>query len=195
MGTTSAPNTSSSESPVHGGYGLVVELDSCHEWTREEIHGLRTVADVVARELRMRGEFAVVRSIALWEQVNRFQDAVTELPNRELFVERVEQVVHRAARHHGFHFAVLCLDIDRVESIYHGLGRCAGDTLVRGLAERLKPLVRSEDLLARSPSEGFLILLDEVSGAVGASRVAVRIQNALATLRTASMSASTASTG
>ncbi|MDB4875533.1 MAG: sensor-containing diguanylate cyclase/phosphodiesterase [Gemmatimonadetes bacterium] len=164
-----------------GGLVLAVELDGVHEWSHEELAGLRTVAGVLARELQVRGELAAVcRDMGQW-QARRLYDAVTGLPHRELFVERLEQAVRRASRHTDFHFAVLFLDIDQLEAIYHGLGRDVGDELVRAIAERLKPLVRAEDLLARSTSEGFLILLEHVDDDTAAGRVALRVQDALST--------------
>ena len=73
---------------------------------------------------------------------------LTELPNRELFGEQLEQAVATVSRR-GEMAAVLCIDIDRFKDVNDTLGHGAGDLLIQSCAERLQACVRGTDTVAR----------------------------------------------
>ncbi|HEX4682133.1 MAG TPA: phosphodiesterase, partial [Gemmatimonadaceae bacterium] len=135
---------------------------------------------LLAREIILRRELIGLRYKQSDWEARRLFDPTTGLPGRDLFIERLGGAVRKAARYPDFHFAVLLLEIDQLKAIYQGLGREVAEELVRAVAVRIQPMVRSEELLARSPSEGFLILLEHIRDPLGATRVALRIQDALA---------------
>jgi len=119
-------------------------------------------------------------------------DALTRLPNRVLFTERLERAMARHIRHKDNRFAVLFIDLDRFKRVNDSLGHAAGDELLRAFAERLAGAVRREDVVTRLPAndveragdhtlarfggDEFVVLLDDIRQPVDAVRVAERIQ-------------------
>ena len=80
-------------------------------------------------------------------------DALTGLPNRALFMDRLRWFVERAARYPERLFAVIVVDLDRIKTINDSLGHAAGDELLAAVARRLERSVRSLDLVARLPTD------------------------------------------
>ncbi len=81
-------------------------------------------------------------------------DAITGLPNRALFLDRVEQRIGSAHRDQKV-FSVIMLDLERFSSINESLGRQAGDSLLRQLAQRLREALHETDILARLSADYF----------------------------------------
>ncbi len=104
-------------------------------------------------------------------------DALTELPNRVLFNDRLAQALANAARREK-EIAVMMLDLDRFKKVNDTLGHSVGDRLLKAVAERLGRLLRKTDTVARLGGDEFMILLPEVSGPGSAGRVARRILRA-----------------
>jgi diguanylate cyclase (GGDEF)-like protein len=108
-----------------------------------------------------------------------FHDALTGLPNRMLFMERLKQTVERAKRC-GNLFAVLFLDLDRFKVINDSLGHTIGDQLLIALAHRLQTGLRSGEILARLGGDEFAILLEEIQEIKDVIDIADRLQQELA---------------
>lgn len=89
-------------------------------------------------------------------------DALTDLPNRRLFIDQLQQTIARARRH-GHLSAVLFLDLDNFKTINDSLGHPVGDKLLREVARRLKRRLREEDTVARLGGDEFVVLLSEVA--------------------------------
>jgi len=106
-------------------------------------------------------------------------DALTGLPNRTLFADRVAQAIARAHRRDG-RIAVLFLDLDRFKNVNDSLGHAIGDLLLTAVAERLTNCLREEDTAARLGGDEFIISLPDVSDAGEAARIAARILGELA---------------
>ena len=83
-------------------------------------------------------------------------DALTRLPNRTLFVERMQQALLGLDR--GCAFAVLCLDLDRFKEVNDTLGHAVGDILLRTVSERLQSCVRATDTVSRVGGDEFTII-------------------------------------
>jgi len=114
----------------------------------------------------------------------RRADPLTGLPNRVLFMDRLEQRMARAAASGSHDYAVLFLDVDRFKVINDSLGHVAGDNLLIALSHRLELSLRSTDTvsrfhgeytLARLGGDEFTILLDSVRDAATAHAVAERL--------------------
>ena len=106
-------------------------------------------------------------------------DALTELPNRVLFVDRLKQALARARWHERL-VAVLFVDMDRFKTINDTLGHEVGDQLLQALAGRLAAGVRDGDTVARFGGDEFVILLDDVSSEKDIGAVAQKVLEALA---------------
>jgi diguanylate cyclase (GGDEF)-like protein len=108
-----------------------------------------------------------------------FHDPLTGLPNRALFLERLQHVLLRATRSPAARFAVLILDCDRFMLINDSLGHPAGDRFLIGLAERLENSLRASDTVARLGGDEFVILLEDAASLSDAIQVAERIRDLL----------------
>jgi PAS domain S-box-containing protein len=123
-------------------------------------------------------------------------DVLTELPNRALFVDRLQHSLIRARRHSDYTFVVLFIDIDGFKVLNDSLGHAAGDELLIQVAKRLSACFRETDTVSRSATalnskltndglarlggDEFTVLLDDVSEPSDAIRVARRILDKIA---------------
>ena len=112
---------------------------------------------------------------------NAFHDALTGLPNRALFVDRLERLLRHALRHPTYMFAVAFLDLDRFKIVNDSLGHVAGDELLVSIGQRIQNSIRQVDTVARLGGDEFAVLLDDVSDVRDATRVAERILMELST--------------
>jgi diguanylate cyclase len=101
-------------------------------------------------------------------------DALTGLPNRLLFIDRLGREIAHAERD-GHFFAVLAVDLDRFKVINDTLGHGPGDQLLIEIARRLTNSVRSADTVARTGGDEFLLLLTEIREAADAAVIANKI--------------------
>ena len=108
-----------------------------------------------------------------------FHDALTNLPNRALFMDRLERAMEQQRRHADAMFAVLLLDLDRFKVVNDSLGHVLGDELLVAVAERLTRMLRSSDTVARLGGDEFAMLIDGIDHETDAVRAAQRIQDAL----------------
>ena len=109
-----------------------------------------------------------------------FHDALTGLPNRALFMDRLEHVIASARRHPSSLYAVLFIDIDRFKVINDSMGHSVGDQLLIEVGGRLKTYLRPGDTVARLGGDEFAVLLEDISGIGDAEDITRRIQASLA---------------
>ncbi|MBI3607625.1 MAG: EAL domain-containing protein [Nitrospirae bacterium] len=107
-------------------------------------------------------------------------DALTDLPNRALFVDRLQHALLRVQRRPDSTFGVALLDLDRFTLVNDSLGHGIGDQLLIAVARRLDTSLRPGDTVARLGGDEFAVLMEEINGVDGAVRVANRIQRRLA---------------
>ncbi len=101
-------------------------------------------------------------------------DALTGLPNRGLFVDRLEQALHRARRS-GRTLAVVFVDLDDFKVVNDTHGHTVGDLLLVGLTPRLSAAIRPGDTIARFGGDEFVVLCEDLSGEANAIQIAQRI--------------------
>ena len=129
---------------------------------------------------------------------NAFHDGLTNLPNRALFLDRLQHTLTLSKRHPNYKFAVLLIDVDEFRLVNDSMGHSAGDELLIQIGQRLRESVRradmvsrprisytpdqplDDDTLARLGGDEFAILLDDIRDPVEAVRVAERLQAELA---------------
>ena len=129
---------------------------------------------VTARNIdrRVAAEQALEESRRELERQSRV-DALTDLPNRRQFEERLALALKRLQRHRT-PIALLCLDVDRFKGINDGYGHAVGDAVLQAFARRLCDSVRDTDLVARLGGDEFVILLEDVAPG-GAETVARKV--------------------
>jgi diguanylate cyclase (GGDEF)-like protein len=115
------------------------------------------------------------------EQVRHqaYHDALTGLPNRAYFAERLSETIALAARH-GHTCALMFIDLDRFKIVNDSLGHQAGDALLKTVSERVLECLRQGDLLFRMGGDEFTVILPEIAAPEDAAHVARRILEALA---------------
>ena len=132
-----------------------------------------TSADVTERK---RAEHELAQSRAELERA-AWYDALTGLPNRNLLVDRLEQVLARSRRTRQ-PLALFYLDLDEFKAINDSMGHAAGDTLLRQFAERLRGAVRTSDTVARMSGDEFVVLLEDLREPRDAEAIASNIVEA-----------------
>ncbi len=108
------------------------------------------------------------------------RDPLTGLPNREVFVKRLQRSVERARDRSDYRYAVLFLDLDGFKRVNDAHGHIVGDQLLASATRRLERTVRPGDTIARFGGDEFVVLLEYVSGIADVMTVADRIQAHLA---------------
>jgi diguanylate cyclase (GGDEF)-like protein len=106
-------------------------------------------------------------------------DGLTGLPNRVLFLDRLERAIERSKRHPGQSLAVLFMDVDHFKVVNDSLGHSSGDQLLVLIGERLTETVRTIDTVARFGGDEFTVLLEELRDADAARVLTDRIQTAM----------------
>jgi diguanylate cyclase (GGDEF)-like protein/PAS domain S-box-containing protein len=131
---------------------------------------------------RMAGSLSDVndRRIAqLRLQHDALHDTLTGLPNRTLFVDRLNQILQRSLRDPAAGCAVLFLDIDRFKLVNDSLSHGVGDNLLVALAGRVSAALRPGDTVARLGGDEFTVLLEDVTSPADATVVADRVLQSL----------------
>ena len=155
--------------PETGRDGWVTAYYSPHKAPNGEIIGVVAIIHDVTE--RKRAEDQLLH--------NAFHDSLTGLPNRALFLDRLERLIKHVHRHPEYTFAVLFLDLDRFKVVNDSLGHGVGDDLLIAIGHRLEACLREGDSVARLGGDEFAILLDDVKDVNEATRVADRIEREL----------------
>lgn len=146
---------------------------------------VRIVAFAVHVERERRGacllfvDMTRARSTQLELSHISFHDRLTGLPNRALFMDRLDQLRRKTERSGG-RFGVLFIDLDRFKAVNDSLGHAAGDALLKAVADRIKRAIRDADTAARLGGDEFGVLLEGASGPLEVVDTAKRILAALA---------------
>ncbi|MBI4206195.1 MAG: PAS domain S-box protein [Betaproteobacteria bacterium] len=161
--------------PLLGGNEVLGVMEFFHRDVREPDEMLIQIAQSIGSQIgqymvRMQAEEAV-KFVAT-------HDALTGLPNRVMFNERLNHVIAQAQRY-GRRLAILFIDLDRFKIINDTLGHESGDVLLREVATRLTDNLRATDTVARLGGDEFVVLVEEVSDPLDLAGVAHKLIAAL----------------
>lgn len=106
-------------------------------------------------------------------------DELTGLPNRRQFNDQLGQEISRASRH-GTNLAVMYFDLDQFKAINDCYGHEAGDQAIKTFGERIKDVIRCEDLAARLSGDEFAVIATEVRSSAAARQIADRVFKSMA---------------
>jgi len=135
-------------------------------------HGTVTGAVMVFHDV------SVARAMTLKMSYLAQHDSLTDLPNRVLLNDRLDEAIHLSARYRR-KLAVIFLDLDHFKHINDSLGHVVGDRLLQSVARRLFTCVRSSDTVSRKGGDEFVVLLWEVREARDAAVTATKILEAI----------------
>ncbi len=164
--------------PLHHGQERMGSLDlyrtSPGALSAASMTAAQTLADVAAAYLLNAEARAELRASADRSRETSLHDALTGLPNRVLFLERLDHAVLRARRS-GTTAAVLYVDLDRFKAVNDQHGHGVGDELLVAVAERLTAVLRPGDTLARLSGDEFVVLCEDLDAEATVARIATRI--------------------
>ena len=146
----------------------VDELDIVNTALKQEVKEREVIAQEL-EDVKMEKDIATQASL---------HDALTGLPNRALFYDRLTHALEQAKRH-GWNLAVMFLDLDKFKQINDEYGHDIGDKVLLIIAERLKQNTRSDDTICRFGGDEFLYLLMEVKNKRGVINVINKLVKAI----------------
>ncbi|HZS61539.1 MAG TPA: EAL domain-containing protein [Gemmatimonadaceae bacterium] len=161
--------------------GILCVVDAVtRQWNASDLAVLTEHAAAAATDLALRRRLARRERVERRQRHEALHDALTGLPNRLLFMERLDRAARRAERRAGS-FAIVLLDLDNFRVVNDSLGHTAGDELLVAVARRLSACSRAEDTVARLGGDEFAFLLERIDSPADAARVAERALEALTT--------------
>ena len=166
--------------PVLEGEYRIRRQDGQYVWMLSRAVAVRDAKGVAVRLVGSQSDISEQKAVEDQLLHEAFHDALTGLPNRVLFVDRLGVLVDRAR--HGKnpkHFAVLFVDVDRFKYVNDSLGHLAGDEFLIEVGRRLQSCMNEKDTLARYGGDEFTILLDQMSGAWAVQAFCEKLQKAM----------------
>lgn len=161
--------------PLLRGSDVIGVMEFYHRGAHESEKTLVGTAQSIGRQI---GQYMGRREA---EEALKFMaghDALTRLPNRAMFNQRLEHALALAQRY-GTRVAVLFIDLDRFKVINDTLGHAAGDVLLCEAADRLKKRLRASDTLARLGGDEFVVLLENAPDSAAIGDLASQLLEAL----------------
>ena len=174
------------------GVGLVIGLVLVRQWiTLTENHRLVNQLNAALEQVRLQAASQVSLNIDLQGEIaerkrverelayQALHDSLTGLPNRILFLDRLDHLIAQSSRYPGLSFAILFLDLDYFKVVNDSLGHSTGDQLLVMVGQRLSDCLRPNDTVSRLGGDEFVILLEDIADEAAASLVAERLQESL----------------
>jgi len=152
-----------------------VQKDKSQLGTKVVVSGNSEIVELATDFNNMSGELSTLYRTL---ENMAFTDALTGMPNRVLFYDRLEQATMNASRYKT-QFALMMMDLNRFKNINDTLGHHIGDRLLKTVGERLQAILRESDTVARLGGDEFAALLPAIDHDEGVTIVAEKIINAL----------------
>ncbi len=152
----------------------IVLPDGSMRWISDRGSPVRDEREVVRRFVGVARDITERKRFQERMQHMATHDELTGLPNRRLFVDRLERALAQARRRQQ-KLVVLLLDLDRFKYVNDTFGHAMGDLLLHGLADRLKECIRESDTVARMGGDEFAVLLPEIAHEEDAAKIAQKI--------------------
>jgi diguanylate cyclase (GGDEF)-like protein/PAS domain S-box-containing protein len=153
--------------------------DGSWRWVRTRGLAIRDVDGAPARMAGSLSDFTDQRTAQLRLEHEALHDSLTELPNRTLFMDRLEHILQRSSRDPASGCAVLFLDVDGFKLVNDSLSHAVGDNLLLALARRVVTALRPADTVARLGGDEFTVLIEDLVDVDLAIVVADRIVHSL----------------
>jgi len=157
----------------------ICHKDGTFRWMLARGLTVRDEKGVASRMAGSQTDITARKSVEAQLIHDAFHDALTGLPNRALFMDRLQHVIASAKRHQDYCYAVLFSDLDRFKVINDSMGHDVGDKLLIEVGRRLQTCLRPGDTVARLGGDEFAILLEDIASMVDGELVAVRVLEAL----------------
>jgi diguanylate cyclase (GGDEF)-like protein/PAS domain S-box-containing protein len=157
----------------------ILHKDGSYRWVLCRALSVKDESDNVCRIV---GSLTDITERKLAEEQlihDALHDALTGLPNRVLFLDRLRHAARRAMRQKDYQYSVLFIDMDRFKFINDSLGHAIGDQLLIEVGKRLEECLRPGETIARLGGDEFVVLLEEIKGIDDVSNIIERIQNKL----------------
>jgi diguanylate cyclase (GGDEF)-like protein len=156
------------------------ELEKANQELKKEIQErkqIQTQLETINQELGQE----IQKRQCIQEQLLHMalHDTLTNLPNRALFMQRLERAIVHNCKEANYAYAVLFLDCDRFKVVNDSLGHLTGDKLLISVARRLESCLNSTSTIARLGGDEFTILLEEIKDISEATNLAEEIQQAM----------------
>ncbi len=147
---------------------VLLSVSVVHDAEGKVLHFVSQIEDITARK----HEQERIRQLA-------FYDALTGLPNRRLFDERISQAM-LTARRNKQQLALMFIDVDHFKQINDSYGHDIGDEVIKAVAAKMSAVLRASDTLARFGGDEFVVLLSDVAGSQAAIKVAENLRRPFA---------------
>ncbi|MFA7166417.1 MAG: EAL domain-containing protein [Desulfoplanes sp.] len=149
----------------------VQDYHDVNRFTEKDLDFLFAVAEQLALALDRKNNEDQMSFYAM-------HDPLTNLPNRALFIDRLELSIKRSQRNSNYNFAVMMIDLDRFKKINDSMGHITGDKLLTQLSSRVLPLLRGVDTIARIGGDEFAVLTEDFHNPRDIINIAKRILTA-----------------
>ncbi|RMH67901.1 MAG: EAL domain-containing protein [Cyanobacteria bacterium J003] len=169
-------------------WGLLICHQCAHpgDWQDSEIELIKQISiqlaiAILQAELYQKAQREIQERKAVEAQLlyQARHDRLTHLPNRWFFEEQLRLTLNHAAEYPDFHYAVLCLDLDRFKTLNDSLGHSIGDLFLQAFARRLTRHVSPQDVVARLGGDEFAVLLNDIQGIEQAQTIAESLRERL----------------
>jgi diguanylate cyclase (GGDEF)-like protein len=177
-----APTSAMSVPLLHRGalLGVLnVNARDGRDYTEHDLRALSLFGEQAAAAIANAQLYQAQRLMASQKLFQALHDGLTRLPNRALFLERVERALSRQRREDQ-RIALLLMDLDDFKRINDSLGHAAGDEVLSAFAERIRTSVRAGDTVARIGGDEFALLVEDLRSVDETVQAARRLQVLLA---------------